>query len=166
MKPMTDALRKKIVMHIREKMDIAELIDGVSIKGENLSNAVITKMVRVRDDITGADFTNAIIGTPNGPEINLSGCVVRNVVFKGTRVLTKFLFRSNDARGCNFVDAFVPYAEWQGSDLRNCKFCGIIMCLGSVQMRGALFDPTFFKDLGKAMNLSITVGKESKDASS
>ena len=40
-RPMTHELRSKIQSYIKNKMDISPLIEGVCIKGENLSHAVI-----------------------------------------------------------------------------------------------------------------------------
>lgn len=163
MKPMTSSLRSRIQTHIKEGYDVADLIDGINLRDEDLSGAIISRFLRTNDDLSGCNFSNVIFGKDNGPEIHISSCVMRNVSFKGARVLPKFIFRANDARGSNFIGAFLPYAQWQGSDLRNCKWCGVITCLGSVEMRGARFDQSFFEQLSKAMNLDITV-KERKDA--
>lgn len=155
-KPMTQQLRTKIHLYIKERMDISELIKDVSLRGESLSGGIIKKFVRINDDLTDTDFSYCIFGEEQGEDIQISNCRARSN-FKGIRVLSKFIFRGNDARRANFIEAYLPYAEWQGSDLRGAKFCGVIICLGSVQMRGALFDDSFFENLGKALDLSITV---------
>ena len=46
-KPMTEDLRNKIQMYIKNGMDISDLIDGVSIKGENFCNAKIKRLVNI-----------------------------------------------------------------------------------------------------------------------
>lgn len=165
MKPITHKLRTKIRQYIKSGIDISSLIEGYSLKGEDLSNAKIASLNRLSEDLTGASFQHAIIGT-EGEITNFSGSKLVNVCFKGTRFNGKVLMRKCDCRGANFCEAWIPYVEYQWSDFTGCSFCDITWQMGSRGALGAKFDLNFFKELGKALNLEIRcrrINKETKD---
>lgn len=153
-KPMTHQLRKKIQQYIKSGVDISDLIEGINLANENLANARIKSFNRISEDLTGLNLQHATIGAP-GETTNLSGSILRNVKFKGTRFEGKIIMRRCDCRGANFCEAWIPYVEYQYSDFTGCSFCDITWQMGSRGALGAKFDLNFFKELGKALNLEI-----------
>jgi len=156
MRKMSKDIRNKVNTYIRNGLDISELIQDCSIKGENLSRAIITKFNRLKDDMTGCNLSGAIIGT-EGETSNLSGSIVKNCCFKGAKFKGKLVIRKSNVRGSNFTDCFMPYTQHQFSDFRGCKFCRAIIQIGSYESIGSKFDEDFFKDLGKSMGVDITI---------
>jgi len=138
MKKMTHELRAKIRKYIKNGIDISDLIRDVEIKGENLSRAIIKDFNRVADDISGTDFSYAVIGE-EGKITNISGTKMRNCNFRGTKFLGKVWMRRVDARGSNFSEAYLPNVEYQHSDFRNCTFCSTVIRMGSREGLGAIF---------------------------
>jgi len=126
MKPMTNELREKIRTYIKNKLDISDLIKDVDIKGEDLSYAIIKNFDRVNDDISGCNFTSCIIGEKD-KVTNLSGTIMRNCSFKDAKFLGKVYMRKVDAQGSTFRDCYMPYAEIQYSNFKNCCVCGWIL---------------------------------------
>jgi len=116
-------------------------------------------MVRVEDNISGTSFINSVIGSP-GQIINLSGTTMRNCNFKGTRFISKALFRNVDAEGCNFSEADLSLVEYQYANLVNCKFCETVMRIGSRLGLGAKFDKNLFRELTKWWGIDVRIGKE------
>ena len=159
MRPMTQDLRSKIQMYIKNNIDISDLIDGVSIKGENLSGAIIKKLSRPGDDISGCNLSRAIIGDEGGT-VDLNSCIARECSFKETRFNCKLEFRKVDARGSNFSGAFLAWMSYEYTDFRHCRFCDIVMCIGSIPMKGTKFDSHFFKEIGSALGLIITTAPQ------
>lgn len=161
--PMSNELRKKIKMYIKNHIDISSLIKDVSIKGEDLSRAIIKNFDRADDDISRCNLCEAVIGE-DGKITNLNRIVARNIngqrlVFKGTVWL-----RRADVRNSNFKGAFMPQLDYRFSDLRGCDFCGAIFNFGSDKGVGAILGEDFFKDFAKQWGLEIKVikGKENK----
>jgi len=152
--PMNHAIRNKIKMAIKNQADISDLIRDVSIAGENLEGAIIKDFVRVNDNMSGANFSKAIIGTP-GKIVNVSGSKLVNCRFDDVNFLSTTFMRRCDCRGANFSGAQVQKVEYQNSDFRGCKFCETAMRFGSNYSLGSKFSPEMFEDLGKMWNLDI-----------
>ena len=156
MKSMTHDLRKKIKMYIKNRLDISELIKDVSIKGEDLSRAIIIRLVKVNCDLSACNFSGAVIGK-EGEIVQLSGSILRDCNFTDVKFIEKIWMRKVDARGSNFNGCFMPYLEYQYSDMRNCKFCGTIIRLGSKEGYKAKVDGSIFEALSKAWNVNIEI---------
>lgn len=159
MKTPTASLKKKIQTYVKNGMDISDLIDGVNIKGMDLGRSRIKRLNIVGQNISGTNFANAIIGEENNTVI-ISGCNVRNCSFQGAKVLGKFLFRKNDARGCIFREAWLPFAEYQHTDFRQCSWCDCVIRIGARAGCGAKFDRGLFRELTKYWNVSVAVNGE------
>lgn len=159
---MTDELRKKIQIYIKNRLDISPLIKDVSIKGENLSGAIIKDFNRVGDNISGCNLSRAIIGE-EGKVTNISGTIARNCIFKGTKFLAKVFARKCNFNYSNFSEAFLAYWEYQYSSFLHCTFCDTVIPIGSRIGLGAIFDENLFKELSKLWNLEITVKPKSKE---
>lgn len=158
---MTAALRSKIHKYIKNNLDIAELLEGVEIHHENLSGAIITKLVRVCENLDNINFSYSVIGQEGG-EVNLSGSSLKNCNFKAFRIKGKFIVRRCDFRGSNFAEADMINVEYQFADLRQCRFCETAMRIGSRLGLGAKFDSNLFKELAKHWGIKITMNDNSE----
>ena len=161
-KPMSNDLRKKIAIHIKNRIDISALIKEISIKGENLSRAIITAFNRPGDDISGCNFCEAIIGEED-KITNLSSITGINtnwqrVIFKG-----KIWFRKANMKNSNFKGAFAPLLDYRFADLRNCNFCDMVINNGSSKATGAILDANFFKGFAEQWGVEITMKKSKKE---
>ena len=157
-KPMTNDLRKKIAMYIKNHIDISDLIKDTSIKGENLSRAIIKDFSRPGDDISGCNLCEAVIGEED-KITNLNNIIGQNAnfqraIFKGTIWL-----RRANIRNCNLKGAFVPRLDYRFSDLRGCNFCDIVFNTGSSKATGAILDENFFKGFAEQWGVEITMKK-------
>ena len=130
MKIFTTELRDRIQIYHKNRLDISPLIDGYSIKGEDLSGCVIKKFNRMKEDISYCNLSRCIIGEKD--EItHLSRANMEYCNFQDTVFLGKIWLRYVNARGCNFHSAFVPFVEYQYGDFRDCNFCDCVWRMGS-----------------------------------
>lgn len=143
-------------MRIKNGLDISDLIKEESIKGENLSGAIIKSIYIIKKDIKNTNFHNAILGEEGKVNV-ISNSDTRNCNFSGTKFLGIFYFRKNDSRNCNFKNCYWYNVEYQYSDLRGCDFCNAIIRIGTKCGFNAKFDNNIFKDLTKNWNLSVKV---------
>lgn len=159
---MTNRIRDKIKLYIKNRIDISPLIKGISVKGEDLSRAIISDFDRVNENMNNTKFSYADIGT-EGKTTVLSRNKMRNCEFIGTKFKGKVFFRRNDCTGSNFNGAWMCHTEYQFTDFTNCTFCEAIVRVGSDYAYKCKFDIGFFKDLVKGGNLEITLKKEQDD---
>jgi len=124
---------QKIKTYIKNKIDISELIKNKDIRNLDLSYARIKDFNRINDDISGVNLSYAIIGE-EGKITNLSGTIMHHCNFRGAKFLGKVFMRRVDARYSKFRDCYMPYAEIQYSDFRNCDVCGWILPFHSLKM--------------------------------
>jgi len=153
-KPMTEQQRRKIKMHIKNGVDISDLIKDYSIKHEDLSGALIKKFCRANDDMNGANFSKCIIGA-HGAINNISGAKLRNSRWCDAEVKGVLFARKTDFRDADLSGAMLPNVEYQYADFRGAKFCEICMRLGTDYGFGAKLNETFFADLTKGWNLVV-----------
>jgi len=158
-KPMTEQQRKKIKTYIKNQLDISELIKDYSIKGEDLSGAIIKKFTRSRDDMTGVNLSKCIIGE-KGTVNNISGSKLRRSRWCDTEVLGRLFARKCDCREADFSGAILTNVEYQNTDFRQAKFCECCLRIGSDYGMGSKMDENFFRDLAKGWNLQIKVKDE------
>lgn len=158
---MTQDIRDEVAMRIKNRIDIADIINGYAIDNEDLSGAIITKFDRDGENISNLILTNAIIGTETG-ETNLNRVIGVGCNFKGTRFLGKVNARKANLSRSNFSNAYIPYCDYRFADVRGCTFCGTIFTIASTYSYGAKFSPEFFSELGKHFNLEIKVKEEVK----
>lgn len=153
-KAMTHALREKIKLRIKNRLDISDLIEGVSIAGMDLSNSIIKKLNKESCDMSNCNFCGAVIGEEKSV-IRLTHAIARNCNFKRVKFLGKVMARCIDARGANFYGAFMPYIDYRYADLRKCNFCECVFSLGTAKSYGAQFSPDFFQDLAEFWSIEI-----------
>ena len=154
MKPMTEQQRKKIKTHIKNNLDISDLIKDYSIRGENLAGAQIKYLSRPNDDITGVNLSNTIIGA-KGVINNISGCKGRNSNWNQCEVQGVMFARRCDFRNANFSGAILPNVEYQFTDFRYATFCETALRMGTDYGRGCKMDENFFRDLTRGWNIKV-----------
>jgi uncharacterized protein YjbI with pentapeptide repeats len=148
MKPMTNELRKKILMRIKNRIDISDLVEGIDLKGENLSGAIISVFNRPESDFTKTNFSRAIIGA-DGTMTNISGSDLTDTNLNHTVFKGKLLLRRCKCLRTVFAYTYWPHAEYQHTDFRGSHFCETIMTFGSRCGLGAKFSREIFDDLIK-----------------
>ena len=154
MKPMTNAIREKIQMYVKNGADISELIADVSIKGENLDKAVIKKFSRFNDDFSGTSFVRAVIGE-EGKVTNIAHAKSVGCNFKYARFLGTWDARHWDARNINFCGTYAPDIDYRWADLRGCTFCGAVFSFSDWKGHGAKFDKKVFEMIFKHWGIDI-----------
>lgn len=160
--PMNHAIRRRIKIAIKNGVDISDLIKDYSLKGEDLRGAVIKTFNRVSDDMSGANFSKAIIGEP-GKITNVSGSKMKNCRFDDVTFIGTVFMRRCDCRDSNFSGAQLQQMEYQNSDFRGCKFCETAIRFGSNYSLGSRFSQDMFEDLGKMWNLDIKIRSDNAD---
>ncbi len=156
MKPMTNALKEKIMIWVKNRKDISDLIKDVNIKGMDLSGAIIKELDIHDQDIRKTNFARAIIGTKDNI-INMNRTNLRGCCFVRTQFPGKLWVRRADIRDCNFKGAYVPFADYKFARLEGCNFCDTVFSIGTQRAYGASFSPDFFKDLAKFWGINVTV---------
>jgi uncharacterized protein YjbI with pentapeptide repeats len=124
---------------MKNKMDISDLIADVSIKGENLSGAIIKTMNRDGDDISGVNLSRAIIGESN-KTIEWSNIIANNGNFYRTRFLGRIRVNNAQMTHSNFNRCYAPFADYKKTDFTGSSFCGAIFRIGTGDGKGAKFD--------------------------
>lgn len=152
MKPLTESLKSKILNHIKAGIDISDLIDGVSIKGANLSYAKISRLNKAKEDISGCNFSYAIIGDLESIT-NLCGTNMHNCSFYRAKFIGTTWFRHAKATNCNFTSCDLSKLDYAYCDFRNSTFCHCIIKLGSREGYKAQFSKSFFDDLVRFWNV-------------
>ena len=155
MKPMTNEIREKIKRYIKNGIDISEVIRDVSIRGEDLSYAIIKDFTRVKDDMSGVRLTKAKIGV-KGKVLVICNNKMINSFWDDAQFYGHILFRKNDCKNSNFSGAIMYDVEYQNTDFRHCKFCETAVRLGTTYSLGSKFSADLFSDLGRMLNLTIT----------
>lgn len=155
-RPMTHELRNKINIAIKNKIDISDLIRDVSIKGEDLSNAIISDIYRIDTDISGCNFSGAIIGSSTKVATFIR-CMMQNVNFESTNFIDKAWIRHCDAQNCNFKNANVSLVDYRDTNFDGSTFCNAIIRIGTACGIGCKFPKQMFYDLCKNWKMKITV---------
>ena len=159
MKEMTHALREKIKIYIKNGRDISELIKDVSLRGEDLSYAIIKDFKRIKDNMSGARFTKAQIGE-EGKNTTICNNKMKGSFWDDCQFKGHIFFRRNDCENSDFCGALMHNVEYQFTNFRGCKFCETAIRIGMSYSEGARFSADLFRDLAKMWNLEITVKEE------
>jgi len=154
-KPMTEQQRQRIKLHIKNGLDISDLIADYSIRKEDLSGAIITKFNRAYDDMSDVNLTRCVIGLPNTTN-NISHAKLRRSRWCDTIVKGVLFARKCDCRDADFSGASLTNVEYQFCNFRGAKFCETFLRIGSDFGWGAEFDEKFFSDLARGWNVKIT----------
>jgi uncharacterized protein YjbI with pentapeptide repeats len=147
-KPLTENVRQKIAIAIKNGLDISDIIANYQIKNEYLAGAIIKNINRVSEDLQNINFVRCVIGE-EGKVTNLSGCDLKGCNFSDTRFLGTIWFKGCDLRNCNFTNAFMPNVEYQRADLRNIMLCDAVFRFGSKEGYKCKFSKKTFEQLFK-----------------
>ena len=159
MLPLTNKVKQRIRLRVKNKLDVSALIMNINIKGADLSNAIIKDFTRMKEDISNIDLTNATIGK-EGKVNKICDCKLFNSMFVNTKFIGKWFFRRNNCKNSNFNGAWMHNTEYQYTDFTNCTFCEAIVRVGTEFAYKCKLDINFFKDLVKGSNLKITLKEE------
>jgi len=156
MLPLTHELQKRITMKIKNKEDISDLIRDVDIRNGKFQYAIIKDFTRLKTNMSGADFSNAVIGE-KGKITNISGSNMTGCNFSDVTFVGKIFMRRCNCTDVNFSGADGSNVEYQNTLFYGAKFCETLLRLGTAYGLGARFSKDFFKDLEKGWNVTITL---------
>jgi uncharacterized protein YjbI with pentapeptide repeats len=154
MKTLTESIRTQIKLHIKNGLDIAPLIEGFSIKNEDLTGAIITTFNRADEDMSGVNLTKCIIGLPSKIN-NISGAKLMRSKWCDAIVQGTFFARRIDARNADFSGAVLTNMEFQHANFNGARFCEACIRIGSDYSWGAQFDNNFFADLTQGWSICV-----------
>jgi uncharacterized protein YjbI with pentapeptide repeats len=155
-KPMTHTIREQIALYRKNKIDISSLITDVCIKNEDLSYCIISSLTKNETDISGCNFSHAILGSDK-TIISIIRTNLSNCNFEGANFIGKSWIRSCNARNCNFKNANVALIDYQHTDFRGSSFCGSIIRIDTNSGIGCIFPKEMFEDLCKGWKMKINV---------
>lgn len=150
MKPLTSDLKKKILERVKSKIDISDLIEGVDLRGADLSNTIIKKL-RITDvDISNSNFSGSQLGDETGQTIfTIIRCKLNNCNFFGTKFVGKAWVRSCTAHNCNLNESDVSKVSYEHTDFTGSTFCGATLRIGTREGIGCIFPKGLLEDLTK-----------------
>lgn len=143
---MRDSTREKVRNYIKKNMDISDLIAKESIKNEDLSYARISKLNKTKEDLSGCNFSYAIIGEAD-TITNLCGANLHGCSFYRAKFLGVTWVRHAKATNCNFTSCDLSKLDYAYCDFRNSTFCHCIIKIGSREGYKAKFSKNFFDAL-------------------
>lgn len=130
MKRFTSSLKKKIAQYRKNRIDISPLIEGYSLKGEDVSGCIIKNLNRIEEDLSYCNFSFCEIGE-KGKITFLSKANISDCNFKDTKFLGEVYMRRTIGQRANFENAYVPFVQYQNSDFTDAIFCNTTWQLGS-----------------------------------
>lgn len=158
-KPFDAHFRHQIKMAIKNKQDLAELLSDWCIRGQDLSNSIISWLDVCGEDLTGTNFANCILGTKD-TEIKLCGTNLTQSCFIGTYCEGQVSARGANLSHCNFRNAFMPYVDYRLADLSHSIFCNTVFSIGSDRAVGSKFTTDVFRTLTKHWGLVVLQQEE------
>lgn len=154
MKPkMTQEVRNTVRDYIKSKKDISPLIENYSLKGEDLSGAIIQNFNRANEDLSNINLARAIIGA----ELQVTDISYSNIS-GGNLYRTKFLGKVKANRvkavNTNFNRAYFPHADYQYADFSGASFCGATFTIDGGSGKGCKFPKEVLEQLMKDWEVS------------
>ena len=119
LKPMTHKIRKKISEYRKTKVDIAELVNNVDIRNEDLSRCYISRLDVFDQNISGCDFTGTTM------MLNAKNAKAMNCKFIRCKLLQGSSLRGCDLRRSNLYEADCGFIDYAYADLRGANICGV-----------------------------------------
>lgn len=156
MRPITNDLKEKIKINIKNKIDISSLIEDVDIKGMDLSWAIISKFRRLDSNLSGCNFSHCILGS-DIDIFTLIRCNISNCNFDSANFIGKSWMRSCNAQNCNFKNSNVANVSYEHTNFKGSTFCGAIIKIGTRENVGSWFDKSLLEDLTKAWANKIEI---------
>lgn len=143
MKLMSEDRRKKIKLRIKNKQYIDDLIEGYSLRNENLDYARIKNFVRIGENLSNLKMRFAVIEN----SFDISASKGHNMNWFGSRVLCKGRAVTADMRKTDFRRCYFPYVDYSYADFREARFCDTVLTIGGTMSKGAKFSRKLYKDL-------------------
>ena len=167
LKPMTHEVRKRIQDYIKNGLDVSDLIKDYSLKGENLSRAIIKTLVRYDEDMSGCQLTYATLGDESKPDniVQMLRCNLTGCNFEGIRFISKTWVRSCVCKNMNLKNADLSKVDYKYTDFRGCKFCSTILRISTGAGIGCKFSKELFTELTKGWGVEIDVKEKSNGTS-
>lgn len=163
MLPMSNSIREKINMYIKNGKDISEIIKDVNIKGENLSRSIIKDLNRVNCDLRGTNFSFCLLGGGVRP-FSIIQCDIGNSNFESAQFVGTTFIRSCKAHNCNFKNADISKVSYEHTDCgETSNFCGAIIKIGTREGLGAHLPSSMWQDLCQGWDINIKVEPKSKE---
>lgn len=156
LKPLSESQKQHITIAIKNRQDISNLLVGYSIQGLNLSWAIIKTFNRIEDDLSNCNFSHAIIGQEK-TITNLTSSILFHANFTKATFLGSTWLKNVNARFANFTACSFNDLHYQYGDFRHTKWCGATFRLSTNHCKGAKFSGEFLVELGKIMNLDVSV---------
>ena len=166
LKKMPLDLQNKIKHYAKNGIDISNIIEGYSLKGENLSHCVIKNLQRIDEDLTGVNLSFAKIGNNDGKIVYFIRCIINDSNFDSVIFVGPSWVRSCEVKNCNFRNADLSKVDYRNSDLRNSTFCDTIMRIGTSEGIGCKFSKEFFEALIKGWNVEVTTKEKQGEVTS
>jgi uncharacterized protein YjbI with pentapeptide repeats len=157
LKQMSLDLRNKIRHYAKNGIDVSNIIEGYSLKGEDLSHCIIKNLQRIDEDLTGVNFAHAKIGNLNNQTIYFLRCKINDSNFDSITFIGKIWMRNCEVRNCNFRNGNLASVDYRNSDFRNSVFCDTIMKIGTAEGIGCIFSEGFFEALLPGWKVKVEV---------
>lgn len=158
---MNNNIKEEVRKRIKNKIDISDLIEKEDISNEDLSGAVITKLIRRDSNISGCNFSNCTIGSDNSI-IEIIRTNMSNCNFSGCKFIGTAWMRSCNAHNCNFKNADVHKVSYEYTDFSGSTFCESVITIGTRQGIGCIFPQSLFDDLTKNWNFKVSIQPKDK----
>jgi uncharacterized protein YjbI with pentapeptide repeats len=156
MKKLTHDEREMINIYIKNGKDISDLIKDRDIKGENFNRAIIAKLERTNDDISGCSFAFAKIGSP-GYIVKILETKMNNCNFECAEFLGLAWIRSCEAKNCNFKGADVSKVDYRYTNFIGSTFCEAVIKISTRSGIGCTFPKSMFEELCKGWAFKIKI---------
>ena len=157
-KPITEEIKTKIEQYIKNRQDISSFLHDYNLQGLNLSYSIIENVNCIGENLSNTNFSNSVIGIDGNTTVFIN-CNLKGSNFKNTRFEGKTWMKHCDLRNCNFTGAFLPYVEYQYSDLRGISLCETVFRLGVKCGYKSRFDPDIFTNLCKYLDMDTSKEK-------
>jgi len=164
MRKITHQERDTINTYIKNGIDISALIEGKDIQNQNFNRAIISKMERVKDDISGCSFAFAKLGSKEIPlSIKILQTKMQNCNFECAEFIGTAWIRNCDAQNCNFKGADVSNVDYRFTNFLGSSFCESKIRISSKSGFGCKFPKEMWQELTKQWDMKINVISQSEE---
>lgn len=145
---LTDSLKNQIIARNKKRQDISDLLIGVDIRNQDLSYSIIKSFNRTKEDISGCNFSNAVIGEEN-IITNLCGTNMFNCNFFNCKFLGTVWLINASAINCNFNNCDLSNVDFRKCDFSKSTFRSAIIKICSEDNKNAKFSLSFITEIMK-----------------
>lgn len=148
-------VKKTLQVYIKNGNDTSDIFREYSMKGLNLTGAIIKSGNYINEDLSGTNFYRAVIGE-EGKTISFAGSKLTNCNFNLAQFPGTTIIRNCDLKGSSLESAYFRDVQYQYADLRNTILCETTFKFGSKCGYGAIIEFKVFEDLMKYFGLNVT----------